>query len=455
MNLNILPEIGGFRFVSWMMLLLIIQGCKPKDPGPQITLDTGELIELGPTHCTIEGEIYETGVSGILQHGFTWSDSPNVSLESGEKNELGAAGPGEYSSTIQNLSPSTTYYIRAYASDAHQTKYGAEINFITTGPTVPEVQTWSAFNVGAYKAESGGDISSNGGEEVTARGICWSTDRLPDLTDNFTSDGTGSGGFESLMSPLKPYTLYHMRAYATNSIGTAYGVEMAFITLWDNAMLEDFDGNAYETVQIGDQVWMAENLRSEHYSDGSSLVLVEQDNEWMDLEPDVKAFSIYENSPDMFDTYGNLYSWAAAMNGEASSDEVPSGIQGVCPDGWHLPSEEEWKELEYHLGMSKLIAVDIGWRGYEEGGMLKQTGTDLWEEPNEMATNETGFTALPGGFRDADGLFRANGTFTAFWSASANEEGAWLRGLHAGRGEMLHKPYEVKYGFSVRCVKDR
>jgi uncharacterized protein (TIGR02145 family) len=455
MSLITLPEKWGVRFCFWMLIILVIQGCKPKDPDPQIVIDTGELSEIGPTHCIIEGEILETGVNEILQHGFVWSESPDVTLDSGKKNELGTSGPGTYSSTIQDLSPNTTYYIRAYASDATLTKYGAEKNFITTGPTVPVLRTWSAFNVGSYKAQSGGNISSDGGSEVTARDVCWSTSRFPTIDDQFSLDDAGTGSYESLLQPLKPYTIYHTRAYATNSIGTGYGEEMLFFTLWDNKSVEDYDGNAYETVQIGDQVWIAENLRSEHYSDGSAMVPVEQDVDWMALEPDMKAYSYYENSTDNQDTYGMLYTWAAAMNGEGSSNELPSGIQGVCPSSWHMPSESEWKELEYQLGMSELIAVDVGWRGYEEGGMLKQKGTNLWKEPNLMATNETGFTALPGGFRDADGLFRAIESFTAFWSSTANEEGAWLRGLHYDRGEILHEPYQVKYGLSVRCVKDR
>jgi uncharacterized protein (TIGR02145 family) len=284
--------------------------------------------------------------------------------------------------------------------------------------------------------------------------VCWDTGRNPDINDQCTDDGRGTGIFETTLGPLEPYTIYHMRAYATNSEGTAYGSELIFITLWDNAPVTDFDGHSYATVQIGDQVWMAENLKSEHYSDGSPINRVEVDEEWRALEPDVKAYCFFDNSPGMFNTFGALYTWAAAMNGDVSSDEDPSGVQGVCPENWHLPSEDEWLELEFHLGMSKLIAEDIGWRGYEEGGMLKQTGTGLWLEPNLMATNETGFTAIPAGFRDTDGVFRANGSFTSFWSSTGHPEGAWLRGLHAGRGEILHEPYEVKNGFSVRCVMD-
>lgn len=436
--------------------LLIAQSCQPDDPDPVIVIETGEIEDVGPTHCIIHGEILEVGMDGIAQHGFVWAESPGVNLENGYSNQLGSAfAPGIYSSTLKDLSPTTTYYVRAYASSGSQTSYGREKTLTTSAPTVPVLHTLWAFDVDSYTAGSGGDITSDGGEAISKKGVCWSTGRFPTIDDPSTNDGAGSGSFETTLGPLEPYTIYHMRAYATNSVGTGYGEEMIFFTLWDNAPVIDFDGNTYATVQIGDQVWMTENLKSEHYSDGSSLTKVEHDEDWAALEADLKAYCFFENSTEMRNTFGALYTWAAAMNGEASSNEKPSGVQGVCPAGWHLPSEDEWLDLEYHLGMSKLIAEDMGWRGYEEGGMLKQTGTELWVEPNLLATNETGFTAIPAGFRDVDGLFRSLGSFTSFWSSSGHEDGAWLRGLHAGRGEILHEPYEETNGFSVRCVKDR
>jgi hypothetical protein len=130
MSLITQPKKWGVRFCFWMLIILVIQGCKPKDPDPQIVIDTGELSEIGPTHCIIEGEIYETGVNEILQHGFVWSESPDVTLDSGKKNELGTSGPGTYSSTIKDLSPNTTYYIRAYASDATLKKYGLSVRCV-------------------------------------------------------------------------------------------------------------------------------------------------------------------------------------------------------------------------------------------------------------------------------------------------------------------------------------
>ena len=225
--------------------------------------------------------------------------------------------------------------------------------------------------------------------------------------------------------------------------------------LWDNSAITDIDGNEYATVQIGDRIWMTENLRTVHYSDGNPIPYVETMEDWMALGTDAKAYCYYENGDMAFETYGALYTWGAAMNEAESSNEVPSDVQGVCPSGWHLPSDAEWKELEMHLGMSELTAKDDGWRGWDEGGMMKQTGTELWLEPNEMATNESGFTALPGGFRDADGTYGYVGSFTSFWSTTGYDaDGAWLRGLHAGRGEILRDVYPRKNGFSVRCIKD-
>ena len=107
------------------------------------------------------------------------------------------------------------------------------------------------------------------------------------------------------------------------------------------------------------------------------------------------------------DNYGGLYTWAAAMDGSTSSSTNPSGVKGVCPDGWHLPSDAEWKELEISLGMSQADADNTGFRGTDEGGKLKETGTAHWKSPNSGATNESRFTALPGGLRYYNGTFNA------------------------------------------------
>src|SRR6056297_3339950 len=123
--------------------------------------------------------------------------------------------------------------------------------------------------------------------------------------------------------------------------------------------VQDYDGNWYHTVPIGNQCWMKENMRVTHYEDGTEISHVTGDTEWDNLTETDKAWCYYDNSDSLGNIYGALYTWAAAMNGAASSNDNPSGVQGVCPDGWHLPSDEEWKELEMELGMSQSEADEI------------------------------------------------------------------------------------------------
>jgi len=147
---------------------------------------------------------------------------------------------------------------------------------------------------------------------------------------------------------------------------------------------------------------------------------------------------------DNYATYGVLYNWTAAMDGEASSTTNPSGIQGVCPTGWHLPSDAEWTELTDYLG------------GYSvAGGKLKETGTTHWASPNTGATNETGFTALPGGGRDYLGAFYGVGHGGYWWGATeGNTGGAWGRGMYCYDGDVYGGSGSKELGFSVRCVRD-
>jgi uncharacterized protein (TIGR02145 family) len=161
--------------------------------------------------------------------------------------------------------------------------------------------------------------------------------------------------------------------------------------------VRDIDGNYYKVVKIGSQIWMAENLKTTHYSDGTIIPLLEDSVSWINLDYTSKAYCYYNNRVEYSDIYGALYNWAAAMNGTSSSNLNPSGVQGVCPDGWHLPSDSEWKELEMYLGMSQIEANKSGNRGTVEGGKLKSSGYTYWESPNTGATNSSGFTALPSG----------------------------------------------------------
>lgn len=224
----------------------------------------------------------------------------------------------------------------------------------------------------------------------------------------------------------------------------------------------DWDGNTYSTNQIGDQCWMKENLKAVHYADGAPML---KGSAAVDTRYDTtnKYYFIYNDDPGYIENYGLLYIWKAAVNGYSSElDLNPSQIQGVCPDGWHLPSDSEWKELEIFLGMSQEEANDRDWRGTIEGGMLKEQGTSHWSFPNTGATNESGFSALPAGERSILGHYGHLGEKGSFWTSTNHiavnntHNPAYRRldydELRTWRYQGFHD--YITYARAVRCVKN-
>jgi len=203
----------------------------------------------------------------------------------------------------------------------------------------------------------------------------------------------------------------------------------------------DVDGNVYQTVKIGTQWWMAENLKTTKYNDGSPIPLVTDNTAWSNLT--TPGYCWYENSTANRDTYGGLYTWAAAMNGAAGSTPNSNGIQGVCPAGWHVPSSLEWRNLTDYLGGEGVA-----------GGKLKETGTIHWADPNTGATNESGFTALPGGLRSYSGVFKNVGYYGYWWSSSQYDAYMiWYWSMHYNADVSNYFTGKIA-GFSVRCVLD-
>lgn len=215
--------------------------------------------------------------------------------------------------------------------------------------------------------------------------------------------------------------------------------------------IDSRDNTEYSWVQIGEQIWMAENLKY--------LPSVVGPSTGSDTEAyyyvygyestDVDAAKATEN----YATYGVLYNWTAAMNGAESSDANPSGVQGICPDGWHLPSDAEWKQLEMYLGMSETDVNSTGWRGTVEGGKLKEAGTTHWADPNAGANNESGFTALPGGSRNDGGGFYGIRDYGRWWSSTGSDN-AWYRLLNYSNSNVSRSVNYSSIGFSVRCLRD-
>ena len=301
-----------------------------------------------------------------------------------------------------------------------------------------------------------GNVTGLGEDEISEHGFCWSESTNPDLNGPSSRLGPriSAGDFHSTVSGLSAETTYYVRAYAVINSMPIYGNEISFTTGWSpENTVKDVDGNLYKTVQIGSQTWMAQNLKVTRYADKVPIPNVKDKNIWFNFSDASKAYCYYNNLLSNKDTYGALYTWAATVGGAEGSDLNPSGIQGVCPDGWHVPSDIEWKQLEIYLGMTPEDADKEEWRGTGIGDKMKREGTQFWKSPNSEANNATGFDALPGGYRHGSAEFLDLGTTARFWSSSSYGYG-WFRRLDYDNSAINRSSSGVYRGHSVRCVKD-
>jgi uncharacterized protein (TIGR02145 family) len=321
-------------------------------------LTTSSVSSITTSSATCGGNITSDGGSQVTARGVCWSTSANPNIELSTKTS-DSNGTGVFMSSIIGLQPGTVYYVRAFATNSVGTSYGNEITF-TTSATLPVLQTSEAAPVTLTTAICGGTVTSDGGSSVTAKGVCWSTSQNPTVDDNKTNNGTGMGNFETSLSDLTPNTSYFVRAYAVNSVGVNYGTQVSFKTYNVNSV-QDREGNYYNYVTIGSQVWMTENLKA---TGGIPIVGA--------------------NDPNPYTTPGIKLHGSKYVNGVFYNLSAKQYLSGNCPVGWHVPTMDEWDILINYLG-GKTIA----------GGKLKEAGTLHWAAPNTGADNSSGFSAFP------------------------------------------------------------
>ncbi len=201
----------------------------PQAAGVSPVVSTDSVGSITANGATAYGNISNVGDPAITVSGFCWSTSSNPTIAD-SKTTNGGTSVGAITGSLSSLLPGTTYHIRAYATNSYQTVYGTDVSFTTTS-SVPVVSTAKVTDIGVSDATCGGTITADGGSAVTARGVCWSTSANPTVSDSHTTDGSGTGTFTSAITGLSNGVTYHVRAYATNSIGTAYGGDSTFTTL--------------------------------------------------------------------------------------------------------------------------------------------------------------------------------------------------------------------------------
>jgi uncharacterized protein (TIGR02145 family) len=315
-----------------------------------------------------------------------------------------------------------------------------------------KIETQSVTDITTDSASVLGEIIDLGEDGVTEYGHCWSTHEIPTISDSSINlgDTNSRGAFTSPLVGLMPYTTYYIRAFATDKQGTTYGNQIEFTKSVFSDSRDDYN---YKWVSIGSQVWMAENLAylpAVCSADSGSR--------------DTPCYYVFDYSGNNiteakatanYSTYGVLYNWPAAMKGAAGNDNNPSGVQGICPDGWHMPSDAEWKQLEMYLGMDS-VELNFGeFRGTNEGGKLKEAGNVHWNEPNSGADNSSGFTALPGGWRSWEGDLHDLRDIGCWWSVTEYDySSVYKRALANDEARIERDNYYKDCAFSVRCVRD-
>jgi uncharacterized protein (TIGR02145 family) len=376
---------------------------------------------------------------------------------------------------------------------------------------IPVVSTTSVSGITQTSAISGGNVTNNGGADVTARGICWGTAQNPSTTGSKTSDGKGNGAFTSNLTGLMANTTYYVCAYATNSEGSGYGLEISFTTL-GNPPVAEFTASQTivstgQSVQFTDQSTYSPTSWSWNFGDGNTSTLQNPSHTYStpgtytvsltvtnSFGSDTKSKSNYITilPQGVLDADGNVYGtvtigtqvWmtenlkTTKLNDNTVIPIVTNATswsnlisQGCC---WY-DNDQSYKPVYgllynwYAVNSGKLCPA--GWHVPNEtdwttltdylggsglaGGLLKEAGTGHWLSPNTGATNSSGFTALPGGGRGEDGIFGYLRNYGNWWeSTEDNTSNAWYRGMHYNSSSVGRASYNKKAGFSVRCIKD-
>ena len=294
--------------------------------------------------------------------------------------------------------------------------------------------TTTATSVTSVISYTGGNGGTHNGQIVTSTGVTGLTATLQAGT---FANGNGSLTYTITGTPATSGTA----SFGLNIGGKTCVVTRTVAIAPQNptsgygSNITDIEGNSYKTVYIGTQLWMGENLKTAKYNDGTTIPNITDNTQWQNNT--TGAWAYYNNDAVNNAKYGKLYNWYAVS-------KTSNGNKNMCPTGWHIPTDAEWKVLTDYLGGNSVA-----------GGKLKEVGTISWNSPNTSATNTSLFTGLPGGFRYSNGYYYGVGDYGTWWSSTEdNTNNAWSRNLGYGDGLANRGNGTKEHGFSVRCLRD-
>ncbi len=448
-------------FVLLVLSIVVVSSCKKDDSEPLMAASI-ELVSGNGQFAIIETSLSEEITIVVLdQYGSPFEGaSVNFTITEGSvSNSLATSnqeGKVTTAWTLGSTLATQTLTVTAFKKDGITPLTGSPIQIQATGTAVPPTPR-------SIELMSGNDQLAYINTELTNGVKVLVKDQYGEVfegaTVNFTSiDGTVSNTTASTNSEgivETSWTLGATEGQQTLTIsafkeGGTTTLEGGPITLTAFAAptsLTDVDANNYGVVIIGKQIWMDSNLKTTHYDNagiqGDAVPHVTDATAWSNLTLADKAYCYYDNDQDS--DYGVLYNWAATMNGADASSSNPSNVQGICPTDWHVPSEAEFTELIEFLG-GETVA----------GGKLKEAGNDHWYASNTGATNESGFTALPGGYRrNGDGSFQRAELNDYYFTTTEDASSAIAMSLSFGNTEASLGFQSKPHGMSVRCIMNK
>ncbi len=387
--------------------------------------------------------------SSCTVKGICWSTSPSPVATLPTKTTNGS-GTGSFVISMTGLSPATRYYVRLYYGNTVVNPftgqssvvyaYGNECTFVTATADLPVLTTTAISGATDITAISGGNITSSIGAAVTQKGVCWSTSPNPTTSlATKTSQGGGIGLFTSAVSGLLPSTTYYLRAYATNSAGTAYGNQITFSTG------VTYQGQLYAPVTIGTKTWLNPDLRVEKYTNGDPIPVYTPGMAWATLTTGAYNFTA-ENCISVSgqpNTCAKLYNYYAVID-----------PRGLCPTGWHIATASDFTTIENALGstgaggkLKSTATINVSPNGFSSGSG--------WEPPNTGASNSSGFTALPTGQFETTLVHTGTTQMATWWlGGSTSPSSSSAKRVSYNNANISMLPLSRNTGLAVRCVKN-
>lgn len=415
------------NFIFVLLPLVFSTACKKREDKSAPRLTTVGVDNINSFSARSGGSFIEPEEREVIEKGVCWSSTgiPDIS----DNKTVVSGGSSYFISELSGLTPSTVYFVRAYATNRYRTGYGNLVTFTSEiPPDVPRFLDPKSTSISTNFASVNCEMTYRGAGLLQKLGLCWSKNPNPTINDNTALafgilTNANSCTYDISMQQLEPNTNYYVRAFGVTKNGTGYSNEKIVRTYYGT--VKDYDNNIYNTIKIGGTEWMAENLRVKNFNNGQYL--------WVDaVGLDWGGYTVPAYTPagvGSLSLYGNLYNWFSIIDS-----------RNIAPPGWHVATKADWQNLLDALG------------GAAKAAYKMKASTVAWQ--SSLSSNEAGFSAVGAGYFEKQGSYYMNNWayhYTCFWIKGSEPRCIVIAN---DRDNVIEEPVTALRGASIRCVKD-